>query len=235
MAPPEPRVRAVSLRTLRGVRALLFVLVLALACAGAASASHLDPQKRIVAADQKRADAMLLRKADLLSGYEPEQTSGLEPHLTCRPLDGSDLVLTGSGRSPYWAREYQIVGSSSAVYRTAAEARTAWRRGASAPGLNCLRDAFRNEFARQGETVRVSIRRIAVPRFAVASQGFRIAISGPTGRPPLAHIDVVRLLHRRALAELVFVGVVAPPARGTETALAQVVARRMKAAMRGSA
>ena len=231
MAAPESRVRAVSLRTLRGVRAVVFVLAFALV--GAASASHLDPQKRINAADQKRAAAMLLRKADLARGYELEQTSGLEPHLTCRPLDGSDLVLTGSGRSPYWARDYQIVGSSSAVYRTAAESRTAWRRGTSAPGLNCLRDAFRDEFARQGETVRVAIRRIVLPTLVVPSEAFRVAISGPTGQAPLAHIDVVRLTQRRALAELVFVGVVTPPARETEIRLAQVVARRVKVAMGG--
>ena len=178
---------------------------------------------------------MLLRRAHLLSGDEPEQTSGLEPHLTCRPLDGSDLVLTGSGRSPYWAREYQIVGSSSAVYRTAAEARTAWRRGASAPGLNCLRDAFRNEFARQGETFRVSIRRIAVPRFAVASQGFRIAISA-------RQVDHHWLTSRRRACST---GVPSPsscssassrhPPPGRKPPLAQVVARRMKAAMRGPA
>ena len=72
LAAPEPRVRAVSLRTLRGVRA--FVLVLAL-CARRRGArpSHLDPQKRINAADQKRAAAMLLSKADLARGYELEQ------------------------------------------------------------------------------------------------------------------------------------------------------------------
>ena len=215
------------------MRAALVALALALALVGAASASHLDPRKRIDPADQKRADAMLLRKADLVSGYEPERTSGLEPHLTCRPLDDSDLVLTGAGKSPYWAREYQIVGSSSAVYRTAAESRAAWRRRTSVPGLNCLRDAFRTEFARQGETVRVALRRIALPRFTVACEAFRVVISGPAGKPPLAHVDVVRLAQGRARAELLFVGVVVPPARRTEIELAQVVARRVKAAMRG--
>ena len=210
------------------------VLILGLALVGSASASHLDPQKRIDAADQKRAGAMLLREADLDPDYKPELTSNLEPHLACRALDSSDLVLTGKRRSPFWSRNYQVVGSSSAVYLTAADSRAAWRRGSSASGLGCLRDAFRDEFARQGEVVRVSIRSLETRRFAVDTAAFRIAISGASGGPVLAYIDVIRLISGRALAELLFVGVVAPPPRRLESALPQIVARRMKAAMRGA-
>ena len=116
------------------MRALLFALAGALVLAGAATADHLDPQERVRAADQKRAAAMLLRKADLPQGYKPERTSDLEPHVTCSALDESDLVLTGRGKSDYWAREYQIVGSTSAVYRTARDSAAAWRRSTSTRG-----------------------------------------------------------------------------------------------------
>ncbi len=223
------------IRTLRDVRVLLLAVVVALALAGVALADHLDPQERIRAGDQKRAGVMLLRKADLGQGFEPERTSGLEPHITCRALNESDFVLTGRAKSPYWAREYQIVGSSAAVYLTATDSRSAWRRGTSAAGLSCLRDEFRKEFARQGETARIAIRGIPLPKLAAAAKAARLEVSGPNpGQPPLFFIDIVLLTHGRALAGLLFAGVVAPPDRATEIALSRVVAQRMKVAMRSA-
>ena len=217
------------------MRALLFALVGALVVAGAATADHLDPQDRVRAADQKRAAAMLLRKTDLPQGYEPERTSDLEPHLTCRALDESDLVLTGRGTSAYWAREYQIVGSTSAVYRTARDADAAWRRSTSTVGRKCVRDEFRRTFARQGETVRIAGQELALPKLAVTAKAYRLAISGvDPGQPPLLFIDVVLLKHARAQVALLFAGVVGPPARATEIALSRLVAQRVKVAMRGA-
>lgn len=222
------------IRTLRAVRALLLAPVVALVVVSAATADHLDPQERARAADQKRAAAMLLRNADLPQGYEPERTSDLEPHLTCRALDESDLVLTGRGRSPFWAREYQIVGSSSAVYRTARDSDAAWRRSTSTMGRKCVRDEFRNAFARQGEMVRIAVQEIAFPTLAVTAKAYRLVFSGTDPGQPLFFIDVVLLRHGRAHVGLLFAGVVAPPARATEIALSRLVAQRVKVAMRGA-
>lgn len=217
------------------MRALLVGLSVALVVTGVAAADHLDPQERIRAADQKRAGAMLLRKGDLARGYEAERTSGLDPHLTCPALDESDRVLTGKATSPYWARDYQIVGSSSAVYGTAADSRASWLRGTSRAGMSCLRGAFRAEFARQGEAARISIRAIPFAGIGTAAKAYRLAISGVTpGQPPLLFIDVVLLMRGRAQAGLLFAGIVVPPARTTEVALARVVTRRMQTAMRGA-
>jgi hypothetical protein len=217
------------------MRALLFALAGALVLTGAASADHLDPQERVRAADQKRAAAMLLRKADLPQGYKPERTSDLEPHLTCRALDESDLVLTGRGKSDYWAREYQIVGSTSAVYRTARDSDAAWRRSTSTVGRKCVRDEFRKAFARQGETMRIALQELALPKLATTAIAYRLAISGADlAQPPLLFIDVVLLSHGRAQVALLFAGVVTPPARAIENALSRLVAQRVKVAMRGA-
>ena len=217
------------------MRALLFALAGALVLAGAATADHLDPQERVRAADQKRAAAMLLRKADLPQGYKPERTADLEPHLTCRALDESDLVLTGRGKSDYWAREYQIVGSTSAVYRTARDSDAAWRLSTSTVGRKCVRDEFRKAFARQGETMRIALQELALPKLAITARAYRLAISGADlARPPLLFIDVVLLSHGRAQVGLLFAGVVTPPARAIEIALSRLVAQRVKVAMRGA-
>jgi hypothetical protein len=217
------------------VRALLLAVACALVVASAATADHLDPQERVRVADQKRAAVLLMRKADLPQGYEPERTSDLEPHLSCSALDESDLVLTGRGKSPYWAREYQIVGSSSAVYRTARDSDAAWRRRTSTVGRECVRDEFRKAFARQGETMRIAVREIGLPKLAVTAKAFQLAISGADpAQPPLLFIDFVLMSHGRAHAGLLFAGVVAPPTRATEIALARLIAQRVKVVMRGA-
>lgn len=189
------------IRTLGEVRAFLLCVVVALAAVGAAAADHLDPQQRIRATDQKRAVAMVLRKSDLPPGYLPERTSDLEPHLTCSALDESELVLSGRAKSPYWARDYQVVGSSAALYASAADARSSWRRGTSDAGLSC-RDEFRKAFAQQGESVRISVRGIALPKLAVVAKAYRLAFSGADPRqPPLFTIDLVLLTHGRGLGD----------------------------------
>lgn len=217
------------------MRAMLAVVaVCALVSAVGASADHLDPQDRLRSADQKRAASMLARISDLGAGYAVERTSGLEPHLTCRALDESDLVLTGRAKSPHWSREYQIFGSTAAVYRTSADARRSWERGASSAGMNCLRDEFRKEFAQQGEAVRVAIRRVAFPRLGGASFAHRLILSGAAAGSPALYIDLVVIREGRGQVGLLFAGVVLPPPRATELSLARVVAQRMAKAMRGS-
>ncbi len=217
------------------MRAVLFCVVVALAAAGAATADHLDPQQRIQAADQKRAAAMVLRKTDLPAGYRPERTSDLEPHITCRALDESDLAIGGQATSPYWARDYQVVGSTAAVYVSAPDARSSWRRGTSDAGLSCLRDEFRKAFAQQGETVRISTRALPLPKLSVVAKAHRLTFSAADPQePPLFYIDLVLLTHGRALAGVLFAGVVTPPVRATEIAVSRVVAQRMKVALRGA-
>jgi hypothetical protein len=213
---------------------LVVVALCALAAAAGASADHLDPENRLRGADEQRAMSMLVRKSDLRAGYVVERTSGLEPHLTCRALDESDLVLTGHAKSPYWSREFQIVGSTAAVFRTSADARASWERGASSAGRNCLRDEFRREFARQGEAVRVTIRRLSFPSLGGGSFAQRLAISGAAAGSPSAYLDFVVIRERRGLVGLLFAGVVTPPSRATELSLARAVAGRMAKAMRGA-
>jgi hypothetical protein len=218
------------------VLVLLFALVSTAVFAGVAAADHLDPQERLRASDQKRASAMLVRRTDLPAGFAPERTSGLEPHFGCRALDESDLVLTGKAASPYWAHEYRVVKSSAAIYRTTADSRAAWRRETSGAGLECVRDEFRREFARQGETMRITIRPLSFPSLSVSAERYRLSISGtsPPGQPPLLFIDVVVLRHGRAQVGLLFAGIVRPPPGASEIAISELVAGRMRTAMRGA-
>ena len=210
------------------------VVATALVWVGAAAADHLEPKERLRAEDQVRARAMLLRKGDLGPGYAVERTSDLEPHLTCEALDMSDLVVTAFAESPEWSRDYQVVGSSAAVYASRADGDAAWRRSTSRAGMNCLRDEFESLFARQGESVRVAILPLAFPKLASARAAYRVVISAAGAATPLAHIEFIVLKQGRAQAALLFAGVVVRPDRPTEIRLARIVAARMTKAMQGS-
>lgn len=214
-------------------RALVAAVVTALLATGVAAANHLDPRKEIRPADQARARAVLLRAADLGPGYRVERTSGLEPHLTCRALDESDLTVTGAARTPFWARELRIFATSSALYRSQAESARAWSRSTSPAGLRCLRETFSRSIA-PGAGLQASLRRLPFPRVAQATAAFRIEIAdGGRGNPRL-FVDFVLLRQGRAQAALVFVSLVAVTPRADEARLARLVGARMASAMRGA-
>lgn len=215
------------------MRAAVLALVLALAASGSALADHLDPQERIRAADQARANAMLLQQSDL-PGFTRQPASGAEPHLTCAALAESDLIVTGDAEAPRWALSVVLVTSSSTVYSTRADAATSWRRGTSAAGTRCLRTELGREFASRGARV-VSLRRMSFPALAQRSAAYRLTLAGTAqGQTINVFVDFVVLLHDRAVAGLVVGSALVKPDRGAELSLARTIAGRMANAMRGA-
>ena len=207
--------------------------VLALVLAGSALADHLDPQKRIRAADQARAKAMLLRQSDV-PGFRQLPSSGASAHLTCRALDESDLTATGDAEAPRFALSVSSITSSSTVYATRTDAATSWRRGTSVAGTRCLREELGRAFAGQGARV-VSLRRVSFPALAQRSAAYRLTLQGTAqGQSITAYVDFVVLLHGRAVAGLVVGSALVPPDRPAEITLARAIAGRMARAMRGA-
>ena len=81
----------------------------------------------------------------------------------------------------------------------------------------------------------ISVARVCLLYTSDAADAYRLAFSGTDPqRPPVLYIDLVLLTHGRGLAGLLFAGVVTPPARATEIALARVISQRMRAALRGA-
>jgi hypothetical protein len=211
----------------------IVVFVLALVFAESAFADHLDPEKRIRAADQTRAKAMLLRQSDV-PGFERQPPSTSDTHLTCRALDESDLTVTGDAEGPRWTLSVVSVTSSSTVYATRADAATSWRRGTSTAGTRCLRNELGRGFATQGLRV-LSLRRVAFPALAQRSAAFRLTFEGTAqGQTIRAFIDFVVLMHDRAVAGLVVGSALVQPDRPAEVTLARTIAGRMAKAMRGA-
>jgi hypothetical protein len=218
-----------ALRRLLAVALLLAVLVVA----GPVSASHQDPQKRLTPADNARARAMLLRRADLPPGFRAQTSSSEDPHVDCAPAVGeSDLTLTGEAEDKQFALGPVFIASSAQIYRSNGDADASWRRSTSAPGVACARDVLRREFAKQQIRL-VSLRPFAFPRVAQRSVAYRVRLSATTAQGPVElFVDVVALMHGRAHASVIVGLPLAPPQRTDELRLARLVAGRMASAMR---
>jgi hypothetical protein len=218
-----------------GTVARLFVVLVGglLLSAGTASADHLDPEQRIRPADQARAKAMLLRPSDV-QGFRRQPPSGADPHLSCRALDESDLIVTGDAESPSWTASVVFITSSSTVYATEKEASASWRRGTSAAGLRCLREELGREFARQGARV-VSIRPLSFPTLAQRTAAYRLTIAGEAqGQTINLFLDFVVQKQGRAQTGLVVGSALVQPGRGAVVRFARTLATRMRTVMRGA-
>jgi hypothetical protein len=220
----------VPLRRLLAVAALLAFLV----AAGSVSASHQDPQKRLARADNARARAMLVTRADLPPGFLAQRGGSEDPHGNCDPgVSESDLTLTGEADGTQFALGPVLVSSAAQIYRSTADADASWRRSTSAAGVRCGTMLLRQEFAKQGIRL-VSLRRVAFPRVAQRTVAYRVRLSArtPQGTVQL-FVDLVALKHDRAHATVIVGTPLAPPQRADELRIARLVAGRMATAMRG--
>ncbi len=220
---------------MRSMRRLLaFGLLLALLPVGTALANHLDPQKRIRPADQARARAMLLKKADLGPAYRAERSNSPDTEVDCAGLDESDLTVTGEAESPTFTLGVSFLSSSAQVYESFADANASWRRGTGTAGTRCITATLRREFAKQSIRLQ-SLRKIAFPRVSQRTAAYRVALlASVQGQEVPVYVDLVILMHSRAQAALYFGSGLATTARAEELRLARVVAGHMAKAMRGS-
>jgi hypothetical protein len=205
------------------------LLLLALVLAGVSLGARGDPKKRITSADQTRAKAMVLRKADFSVAFTagPASTGS---DFYCAALDESDLTVTGEAESPSFAGGIEFVASTSYVYASRAHANASWQRGTSAAGQKCLRGGLQNEI--QGTSVRlVSFRKLPFPTFAQRSVRYRVV--GEQQQGVRIYLDLVALQHSRAQVAIVYGSGLSPPPAAEERRLAKVTAARMAKAMGG--
>ena len=210
-------------------RVLAWLVLLALVGAGAAFAAKGDPQKKINAADQARAKAMLVRKSDF-PGFKASPTGSSDDAFYCRAVDESDLTLTGEAESPQFANPLVFVASYSQVYESRVDADASWRRGTSPAGVACLREGLRRQIESGGDTF-ISLRKLAFQRRAERSAAFRVVGSTQGIR---IYMDFVVLMQSRAHVGVVVTGAARPVARGETVSLVTVLSARMKTAMRGA-
>jgi hypothetical protein len=218
------------LRRLLAVAVLLGILL----AAESVSASHQDPQKRLTRADNARARAMLVKRADLPPGFVAQRGGSEDPHVDCPPaVSESDLTLTGEADGTQFALGPVLVSSAAQVYRSTADAASSWRRSTSAAGVRCATTLLRQEFAKQRIRL-VSLRRVAFPRVSQRTVAYRVRLSASTAQGTIElFVDLVALMHDRAHATVIVGTPLVPPQRADELRFARLVAGRMATAMRG--
>jgi hypothetical protein len=221
-------------------RRFVLALVLVAALAGTASAAVTkagDPQKRHNAADQAWAERLRVQRDDLGAGdwrvEPPNPDNDRGAPKVCKDPNLSDLVETGSAEDPNFSRNSSFVSSSSVVFQTSPQLRTAYRRLSRAPLNECLTWAFKQGAAASGARVRVSsFRSIRVSHLAPMGKAARVdlVVSGPAASVR-GHISYYLLARGRASVLLMiasFSRPATPISASLERHLATIVAQRLK-------
>lgn len=211
-------------------RALLLLSLVGLLAAPAASAA--GPDRQITKADQKRAQAMLIGKADLAEGFVRERDTGDDEDAPCAKAGAAGLVISGDAESLFTLERpglYVRVGSSATLYRSARHAARSWRWGTSSAGFACFRQELAKNVAREGLRIE-SMKNVKVERLAPRTTAFRIVLGGDKV-PVKIYFDVVLLSHGRAESAVAVIAAGTPVPDRDRLGFARLVASRMAKAL----
>lgn len=219
---------------MRAVRALL-VVVASLALVGSAAAANGEPRKVLTPKDQAAARSVLLKRADLGTGFVSRPRppdDGIPKGARCGALDESDLTVSGDAESPDFHFSsgplFVTVTSTAQIYRTLREANTSWARGTTAQTVRCLGDIVRLTAAPGQKITVVSSKRLDFPDVAPKSTAFRLVLTiTVNGRTVPAYLDAIVLQQGRIQSGLLFTSLGTPVGRADQVALASVVAKRI--------
>lgn len=183
----------------------LVAAALLLAAGAALAGNPHAPKQAIVPAVQARAKAVNVKLADLPAAGWKAKPSGADtgtPRCSYYNPDQSDLTENGNAKSPeFTLPSSSFVSSSTSIFRTAAQGRTAYTRVVQPKLPRCLAELFRKGAAPARVTIVSSAER-AFPKLAERSNAYRIAASVTAGatKVPVA-LDVVVM--NRASADIV--------------------------------
>lgn len=221
-------------------RRLVLALLIALALPALALAGHQEPKRQLAPADERRAAAIVLRKADFAAGWRklPSQAQD-DSHLDCPAYqpNEADLVLTGDAESDFERPEgLPSVYSFADVYKTTANARASWARGVRPALAACMAKLLAETLRAEGTPVKiVSVARIAFPKLAPLTAAFRAVLratvteSGETTTIPLT-MHLVALGRGRGQAGLMTVSVGTGTPAADLRVFARLLAQRLTAA-----
>jgi len=211
--------------------AVLAALVVVAPAAALPTARH-DPQKRLNARDQAKARSLLLRQADLGSGW----TSTAAPatrggNLSCAGFDPdlSDLVETGDAQSRVFAHGIgTTVFSTATVYADARTAEASWQRVIRPALVRCLSTLLEGSSPGGVEIKTLSSGRLAFAHVAPRSAAFRIAVEVKAfGVATRIYVDLFALGSGRLESGVFLVSIRQPLTPSFERRLARSLAHRL--------
>ena len=222
------------------MRRLAALLVVVLAVPALAAAADTDPKRKINAADERKAAAIVFKRSDFAVGWKKTTSPNDDDDLKCSYYNpnGSDLTLTGDAEADFeHSAGFPSVLSYADVYATAKDAASSWTRTVKPAAVRCFAELFQREAAKDAST-KVTVQKygaIAFPKLAPRTAAFRIALqlsvtqNGQTTAVPLTlHLIVVG----RGRAEAGFLTVAPSPGIGAADlrAFGSLMAKRIKVA-----
>ena len=227
LAAPEPRVRAVGIRTAE------IDAPSARSRPGRSPSWSPEPRsrhaatrrERITSADQARAKAMLAPQVGSRPGSSAGTARDPDVDFYCAGLDESDLTLTGDAVERRLAVGRRSSPPPAQVYDVAGDANASWRRGTGAAGRAVLRE--RSSAAQLAEARRrgsISLRRSPFRASRERSIAYRASAGSRHRERSRLYVDLVVLQQSRAQAALTSWSVAHHAAKAEELRLARIVA-----------
>jgi hypothetical protein len=208
----------------------VLVLLVAAVLVPVALAANGEPQKKITKAGQARARAASVKMADIGTGWkaEPAQKSSADPRCANYRPDQSDLTEIGDFDSPDYSRpDGTFVSSTTGVFTSAGQAKTAFKRVALPTFPKCLGELLGKQLSKQGKLTIAATGNLPFPRTGdlTTAWGIRALYTQGTQKVPFA-IDLVLVNKGATDMGFIFFGVgKALPAAFEQHVAAAVTAR----------
>ncbi len=192
----------------------LAVIVAGLALAGvAAAATSSEPKKDIIPAVQAKAKAINVKLSDLpAAGWTAkpaDKTSGATPKCSYYNPNQSDLTENGDANSPQFTLpSASYVSSSTSIFKTASQGRTAYSRVVQPKLPKCLAELFKKGAGASAKVTILSAAARAFPNVAERTNAYRIVADFKLGKQQVRTVaDFVVFNRGKVDAVMFFVGI----------------------------
>jgi len=189
------------------------VLVALLVVAGAAAAANPRlPKKVIIAAVQAKAKAINVHLADLPKGdwtAKPPSPDSGTPQCSYYKPDQHDLTENGNASSPeFTTPTASFISSSTSIFKTAAQGRTAYKRVVQPKLPQCLAEIFRKGVGKAGKITNLTAVTQPFPKLGERSNAYRISgiFSNASGQISI-YLDVVVFNRGKVDTVIFFAGI----------------------------
>ena len=194
------------------MRALACAIV-ALVVVGVAAAAQGDPKKVIIASVQAKAKAINVQLTDLSgTGWKPHTASskGSTPKCSYYNPDQADLTENGDADSPEFTLPTgSFVSSTTGIFKTAQQGRTAYSRVVQPALPKCLAEVFRKGTGHPDKVTIVSAAAVSFPNLADRTNAYRIVAAFKTSPKVTVgvYLDVITLNRGKVDVALFFAGI----------------------------
>lgn len=212
---------------------LTAVAVVSLTVVAVAAASPGDPKKVILPSVQAKAKAINVRLSDFPTApwkAKPANSSSSNPKCSYYNPDQSDLTENGDAESPeFTLPSSSFVSSSTGIFVTASQGRTAYSRVVQPALPRCLGEIFKKGTGHPDKVTIVSSKAVPFPNFAERTNAYRMVADFKASAKTTVHVygDIVAMNRGKVDVAIFFFGIGGAFNSSFEQSVARKVAARM--------